>query len=94
MRICQEDAEDLHTVAKYFENQGYDIWAIVGHSRGSVAGLKYAATCEKPLAHFVNVSGRYKMNDNQIYKNRPEIGAALDKQVTERKRGKGQRQDR
>ncbi|KAL1928938.1 hypothetical protein VTP01DRAFT_1997 [Rhizomucor pusillus] len=75
-----EDAEDLHTVAKYFENQGYDIWAIVGHSRGSVAGLKYAATCEKPLAHFVNVSGRYKMNDNQIYKNRPEIGAALDKQ--------------
>ena len=48
---------------------------------GSTAGFKYATTCEKPLPHFVNVSGRYKMNDNQIYKNRPEIGEALDRQV-------------
>ncbi|KAI8142399.1 Alpha/Beta hydrolase protein, partial [Fennellomyces sp. T-0311] len=75
-----EDTEDYHTVANYFEKQGYEIFAIVGHSRGSTAGFKFATTCEKPLPHFVNVSGRYKMNDNQIYKNRPEIGEALDRQ--------------
>lgn len=46
-----------------------------------MAGFKYATTCEKPLPHFVNIAGRYKMNDNQIYKNRPEIGEALDRQV-------------
>jgi hypothetical protein len=45
-----------------------------------VAGLKYATSCEKPLGFFVNISGRYKMNDNQIHRNRPEIGAALKAQ--------------
>ncbi|KAG1057253.1 hypothetical protein G6F46_010801 [Rhizopus delemar] len=76
-----EDVEDIHTVAEYFEHQlGYEIYAVIGHSRGSVAGLKYATSCEKPLSFFVNVSGRYKMNDNQIYRNRPEIGAALQSQ--------------
>ena len=30
----QEDTEDYHTVANYFEQQGYEIFAIVGHSRG------------------------------------------------------------
>jgi hypothetical protein len=54
---------------------------VIGHSRGSVAGLKFATTVETPLPFFVNVSGRYKMNDNQIYRNRPEIGEALKKQV-------------
>lgn len=59
--------------------------SLLTHSRckniiGSVAGLKFATTVEKPLPFFVNVSGRYKMNDNQIYRNRPEIGEALKKQ--------------
>ncbi|CEI95297.1 hypothetical protein RMCBS344292_09487 [Rhizopus microsporus] len=77
----KEDVEDIHTVAEYFENQlGYEIYAVIGHSRGSVAGLKYATSCEKPLSFFVNISGRYKMNDNQIHRNRPEIGAALKAQ--------------
>lgn len=90
--------EDYHTVAKYFENKGYEIWAVVGHSRGknmiwdvymqlysfmigSTAGLKYATTCQKPLAHFVNVSGRYMMNDPQIFRNRPHFFEELDKKV-------------
>ncbi|CEG66362.1 hypothetical protein RMATCC62417_02958 [Rhizopus microsporus] len=77
----KEDVEDIHTVAEYFEDQlGYEIYAVIGHSRGSVAGLKYATSCEKPLSFFVNISGRYKMNDNQIHRNRPEIGAALKAQ--------------
>ncbi|KAI8391055.1 uncharacterized protein BYT42DRAFT_180669 [Radiomyces spectabilis] len=75
-----EDTEDIHTVASHFEKQGYQIFAVIGHSRGSVAGLKYATTCERPLDHFVNIAGRYKMNDNQIYRNRPQIGEALDRQ--------------
>lgn len=48
---------------------------------GSIAGLKYATSCEKPLRFFVNVSGRFKMNDNQIYRNRPEIGQGLKEKV-------------
>ncbi|KAJ8658268.1 hypothetical protein O0I10_005951 [Lichtheimia ornata] len=73
------DVEDYHTVAKYFEDKGYEIWAVVGHSRGSTAGLKYATTCQKPLAHFVNVSGRYQMNDPQIFRNRPHFFEELEK---------------
>ncbi|CAO3686967.1 unnamed protein product [Rhizopus stolonifer] len=73
-----EDVEDLHTVANYFEHQlGYEIYAVIGHSRGSIAGLKYATSCEKPLSFFVNVSGRYKMNDHQMLSSRPDITAAL-----------------
>ncbi|KAG2209793.1 hypothetical protein INT47_001941 [Mucor saturninus] len=74
-----EDTEDIHTVANYFEDQGYEIFAVIGHSRGSVAGLKFATTVEKPLPFFVNVSGRFKMNDNQIHRNRPQIGEGLRK---------------
>ncbi|RCI04710.1 hypothetical protein CU098_004966 [Rhizopus stolonifer] len=73
-----EDVEDLHTVANYFEHQlGYEIYAVIGHSRGSIAGLKYATSCEKPLSFFVNVSGRYKMNDHQMLSSRPDLTAAL-----------------
>ncbi|KAG0177854.1 hypothetical protein DFQ28_005357 [Apophysomyces sp. BC1034] len=75
-----QDAEDIGVVADYFKKQGYEIFAVIGHSRGAVAALKYATTCEIPLPHVVNISGRYKMNDNQIYKARPEIGQALDNQ--------------
>ncbi|KAI8384055.1 hypothetical protein BD560DRAFT_293266, partial [Blakeslea trispora] len=61
-----EDTEDIHTVAEYFETKGYQIYAVIGHSRGAIAAFKYATSCEKPLAIMVNISGRYKMNDNQI----------------------------
>lgn len=50
-------------------------------SIGSVAALKFATEVEKPLPFLVNVSGRYKMNDNQIYRNRPEIGKGLTENV-------------
>ncbi|KAI7899279.1 protein-tyrosine phosphatase-like protein [Cokeromyces recurvatus] len=72
-----EDADDIHTVAKYFENLGYEIYAVIGHSRGALSSFKYATTCEKPLPIMVNISGRFKMNDNQLNTSRPEIGKAL-----------------
>ncbi|CEP15548.1 hypothetical protein [Parasitella parasitica] len=73
-----EDTDDIHTVAKYFEDLGYEIYAVVGHSRGALSALKFATTCEKPLPIVVNLSGRYKMNDNQLKTSRPEIGKALE----------------
>ncbi|CAO3645764.1 unnamed protein product [Cunninghamella blakesleeana] len=76
----QEDTDDIAVVADYFEKQGYQIYTIIGHSRGAVSSLKYATSCEKPVPHVVNCSGRFKMDDNQIYKNRPEIGESLDRQ--------------
>ncbi|GAA5813559.1 hypothetical protein MFLAVUS_007041 [Mucor flavus] len=73
----QEDADDIHTVAEHFEKIGYEIYGVIGHSRGSTAGFKFATTVEKPLPIYVNVSSRFKMNDNQIHKSRPEIGEGL-----------------
>ncbi|KAL0144371.1 protein-tyrosine phosphatase-like protein [Mucor lusitanicus] len=73
-----EDTDDIHTVAKYFEDLGYEIYAVIGHSRGALSALKFATTCEKPLPIVVNLSGRYKMNDNQLKTSRPEIGKALE----------------
>jgi len=32
--ILQDDVEDIKTVTSYFESKGYQIYAIVGHSRG------------------------------------------------------------
>ncbi|KAI9317669.1 hypothetical protein BX666DRAFT_1656955 [Dichotomocladium elegans] len=75
-----EDVEDYHTIAKHFTRLGYEIWAIVGHSRGSTAGFKYATTCEVPLAHFVNVSARYQMNDPQLYTRWPNMKEAMESQ--------------
>lgn len=60
---------------------------------GSVAGLKFATTVEKPLPFFVNVSGRFKMNDNQIHRNRPQIGEGLKKDVTMKKKEKKKKSD-
>ncbi|KAG2174648.1 hypothetical protein INT44_006912, partial [Umbelopsis vinacea] len=57
-----DDVEDIKTVTSYFESKGYEIYAIVGHSRGSVASFRYASTCRVPVPHIVNVAGRYRMN--------------------------------
>ncbi|CAO3689494.1 unnamed protein product [Umbelopsis ramanniana] len=57
-----DDVEDIKTVTSYFESKGYQIYAIIGHSRGSVASFRYASTCRVPVPHLVNVAGRYRMN--------------------------------
>ncbi|ORX45283.1 alpha/beta-hydrolase [Hesseltinella vesiculosa] len=72
-----EDIEDIATVASHFEKLGYEIFAIVGHSRGSTSCLKYATICPKPVPHIVNCAGCYSKDASQIL-NRPEVGAAFD----------------
>jgi hypothetical protein len=32
--VLQDDVEDIKTVTSYFESKGYQIYAIIGHSRG------------------------------------------------------------
>ncbi|CAO3597786.1 unnamed protein product [Absidia cylindrospora] len=71
----KEDADDIATVATHFENEGYEVYGIIGHSRGAIACLKYASTCRKPIPHVINCSGRYKMTDKKC----PETDALLDK---------------
>jgi hypothetical protein len=88
----------LFDIASYFENEGYEIWAVIGHSRGkrttwdgplfthlfligSTSCFKYATTCKKPLAHVVNVSGRYDMDDDTALGNLPENNKKLREQV-------------
>lgn len=34
----QDDVQDIRTVASYFEGKGYQIYAIIGHSRGTIPG--------------------------------------------------------
>ncbi|KAI9356386.1 Alpha/Beta hydrolase protein, partial [Pilaira anomala] len=54
-----EDTEDIHAVAQHFESLGYEIYAVIGHGRGSLSGLKYATSCDKPLSHYVNIAAPY-----------------------------------
>ncbi|KAI8072150.1 uncharacterized protein B0P05DRAFT_175489 [Gilbertella persicaria] len=61
-----KDTEDIHTVAQYFEKQGFEIYAIIGYARGSLSGLKYATTCDKPLSHYFNIAAPYHNNDIKL----------------------------
>lgn len=36
LTLSQEDTDDIHTVAKYFEDLGYEVYAVIGHSRGTL----------------------------------------------------------
>ncbi|KAI8874958.1 alpha/beta-hydrolase, partial [Backusella circina FSU 941] len=57
------DVDDITAVANYLESEGYDIFAIVAHGRGSLAGLKYTTSCEKPLLHYVNIAAAFSTKD-------------------------------
>ncbi|CAO3644320.1 unnamed protein product [Cunninghamella blakesleeana] len=76
----EADIEDLYTVANYFEKEGYEIWAVIGHSRGTISCFKYASSCEKPLAHVINISGRYDMNEPTVLSNLTENKKQLEEQ--------------
>lgn len=59
-----EDIEDLSVVAQYLQNvYGYVITTIVGHSRGSIVGMRWVCTAPEArnVTAFVNASGRYRM---------------------------------
>ncbi|CEI89058.1 hypothetical protein RMCBS344292_03431 [Rhizopus microsporus] len=62
----EKDADDIHYVASHFKSQGYEIYAIIGFGRGSLSGLKYANTCERPLSHFVNIAAPFLMKDDTL----------------------------
>ncbi|PKY42475.1 alpha/beta-hydrolase [Rhizophagus irregularis] len=58
----QEDVEDIDTVVKYLEKEfGYKLYAAIGHSKGSVAILKYACYVNRNITHVINISARYNM---------------------------------
>ncbi|CAB4401571.1 tyrosine phosphatase family-domain-containing protein [Rhizophagus irregularis DAOM 181602=DAOM 197198] len=58
----QEDVEDIDTVVKYLEKEfGYKLYAAIGHSKGSVAILKYACYVNRNISHVINISARYNM---------------------------------
>ncbi|KZT60634.1 alpha/beta-hydrolase [Calocera cornea HHB12733] len=64
------DVEDVRAVAEYLRGMGYRVVLVVGHSRGSVVGMRWA--CEDARARrergldaevrgFANISGRWRM---------------------------------
>jgi uncharacterized alpha/beta hydrolase family protein len=58
------DVVDLQIVVAYLRaHYGYRIDIIVGHSRGSLVGLRWMCIAEeaKDVSGYVNVSGRYRM---------------------------------
>ncbi|KAI0265547.1 ectomycorrhiza-regulated esterase [Gloeopeniophorella convolvens] len=60
-----DDVEDIRTVvANLTQEYGYVVDLLVGHSRGSIAAMRWLCTSEegKHVSGFVNVSGRYKMD--------------------------------
>ncbi|KAF7365566.1 Peptidase-S9 domain-containing protein [Mycena venus] len=59
-----DDLQDLSAVAKYLENvYGYVISAVIGHSRGSLVGMRWISTAPeaRDVTAFINVSSRYRM---------------------------------
>lgn len=64
MGAFSEDVEDIQTVTEYLARElGYVIDIVIGHSKGSVAGMRWASTSPQAssLRGFVNISGRYRM---------------------------------
>ncbi|KAH9854650.1 alpha/beta-hydrolase [Lenzites betulinus] len=77
------DVVDLEVVVDYLTSQlGYVIDLLVGHSRGSVAGMlwlcKHRDGAAKSVRGYVNVAGRYRME--KIYEDMERNKELLDKQ--------------
>ncbi|KAG0352926.1 protein-tyrosine phosphatase-like protein [Gamsiella multidivaricata] len=60
-----DDQADIDAVVAHFERQGYYIYALIGHSRGAISSLNYAATSgHVPLIpYIVALSSRFHMAD-------------------------------
>ncbi|KAF9265273.1 alpha/beta-hydrolase [Marasmius fiardii PR-910] len=62
----ESDLEDLRVVVEYLKKTyGYAVDLIVGHSRGSLVGLRWMCVSEegKSVSGFVNASARYRMRN-------------------------------
>ncbi|KAI8595740.1 Alpha/Beta hydrolase protein [Dissophora ornata] len=77
----EDDQADLDAVISHFEGQGYYIYALIGHSRGAISCLNYAATSNHvPLIPYVvSLSSRFHMADVKR-KHGPDTMALLEKQ--------------
>ncbi|PCH40138.1 ectomycorrhiza-regulated esterase [Wolfiporia cocos MD-104 SS10] len=80
-----EDVQDIRVVAAYLTKRlGYVVDAVVGHSRGSVAGMLwvcwYADSDARTVRAYVNASGRYRMFKMYDQMRRPDNQAQLEKQ--------------
>lgn len=62
MGAFDEDVRDLEVIAGYLKDKlEYKISLLVGHSRGSVVGLRWMTLHGKEVEGYINVSGRYRM---------------------------------
>ncbi|KAF9967344.1 hypothetical protein BGZ70_009886 [Mortierella alpina] len=76
-----DDVADINAVVEHFEREGYYVYALIGHSRGAISCLNYAATSNHvPLIPYViSISARFDMSDAPR-RHGPEVMALLEKQ--------------
>ncbi|CAO0802452.1 unnamed protein product [Mucor circinelloides] len=76
---------DIHAVARHFESLGYEVFAIIAYGRGSLSGLKYATTCDKPLAHYINIAAPFENKeidvpeDDKVYQKGKLVSIKINK---------------
>ncbi|KAF9354802.1 hypothetical protein BGX26_007349 [Mortierella sp. AD094] len=76
-----DDQVDLDAVIKHFEREGYYIYTLIGHSRGAISTLRYAAISNHVpmIPYLVGLSCRYDMS-HVVHKHGPEKMALLEEQ--------------
>ncbi|CAG8611168.1 5313_t:CDS:10 [Ambispora gerdemannii] len=58
----KDDLDDLETVLDFLQKEyGYSLYALIGHSKGAMIALLYAATRNHNVPHVINISARYYM---------------------------------
>ncbi|OZJ06640.1 hypothetical protein BZG36_00355 [Bifiguratus adelaidae] len=72
------DYQDIVAVCAHFERT-YQIYALIGHSRGAWTCLRYAALHDRRIPHVINISGRFVMDDVKR-KNGDPVKSLLDAQ--------------
>eukprot|EP00744_Colponema_vietnamica_P019702 GILI01027903.1.p1 GENE.GILI01027903.1~~GILI01027903.1.p1 ORF type:complete len:257 (-),score=63.95 GILI01027903.1:68-838(-) len=73
------EAEDLRSAVEMLRNIGYDVCAVVGHSKGAGVVLLYAAKYDD-VPVVVNIAGRFHMSAGIRERYSPEDLALLDTQ--------------
>ncbi|KAF9380859.1 hypothetical protein CPB97_008096 [Podila verticillata] len=76
-----DDQADIDAVVQHFERQGFHVYALIGHSRGAISTLNYAATSNHvPLIpYIVSISSRFDMADVKR-KHGPQMMSLLETQ--------------
>ncbi|KAF8979840.1 hypothetical protein BGZ46_004969 [Entomortierella lignicola] len=76
-----DDQADIDAVVNHFEREGYYIYALIGHSRGAISSLRYAALSHHVpmIPNIVSLSCRYDMG-HVVHKHGPEKMGLMEKQ--------------